>query len=125
MIIISSVILAVLIIALGVWYFRAGTSTNNITSDNDTSAVKTPTFEEQKTEQLEFAQRVYSQYKTAGGNMSSGPCLSNGTEWVVDVVNNPRQAVDDLPANQCPSYLSGLSKHFIELDLSGNLVRAQ
>ena len=57
--------------------------------------------------------------------MSSGPCLSNGTEWVVDVVHNPRQAVDDLPANQCPSYLSGLSKHFIELDLSGNLVRAQ
>ena len=44
-------------------------------------------------------------------DLSAGPGLSEGipglSEWVVDVSPDPRQAVDDQPANQCQSYRDG------------------
>lgn len=73
------------------------------------------------------AQAQYVQKKTAGTDFSSGPCLSNElmTGWVLDTVHNPRQAIDDLPQNQCSAYREGNAKHFIELDIDGNFVRMQ
>ena len=60
-------------------------------------------------------------------DLSNGPCLSDALmpNWVVDIAHSPRQAVDDLPENQCPSYREGRSKHFVELDPDGNLITAE
>ncbi|MBI2314594.1 hypothetical protein HYU93_00835 [Candidatus Daviesbacteria bacterium] len=73
------------------------------------------------------AQLLYRQKRERGENFSNGPCLSDALMrgWVADVVNNPRLPIDDLPENQCPSYREGRSRHFVELDMEGNLVRAK
>ncbi len=62
-----------------------------------------------------------------GDDFFDGPCLSNEVipGWVADIAHNPRQAIDDQPANQCSAYLNGTAKHFVELDLSGELIRAE
>lgn len=74
---------------------------------------------------LNQAKHLFEQKLSRGEDLSSGPCLSNALmpDWVVDVVHNPRLAIDDLQGNQCPAYIEGRAKHFIELDLEGNLVR--
>lgn len=73
------------------------------------------------------AQSFYNQQKILGEDFSSGPCLTNALtpDWVLDIVHNPRQPIDDLPENQCPAYLEGRARHFVELDPDGNLVRAR
>jgi hypothetical protein len=71
------------------------------------------------------AQLVFQRKKALGVDFSEGPCLTNDlmVGWVVDIVHNPRQPIDNLPQNQCPAYLEGRAKHFIELDTNGNLIR--
>lgn len=71
------------------------------------------------------AQLLYRQKKERNEDLSNGPCLSDALMpgWVVDIVHNPRLAVDDLPENQCPAYREGMARHFVELDMEGNLVR--
>lgn len=73
------------------------------------------------------AQLVYRDRKMGGEDFSKGPCLSNALmpNWVLDIAHSPRQPIDDLPQNQCPAYLEGRAKHFVELDLDGNLIRAR
>lgn len=73
------------------------------------------------------AKYLYKVKKEEGTDFSKGPCLSNALMpgWVLDIVHNPRQPVDDLVVNQCASYVSGQAKHFVELDTEGNLVRAR
>lgn len=73
------------------------------------------------------AQYIYRQKKLMGENFSNGPCLSNDLlpGWVIDIVHSPRVKIDDLSQNQCPAFLEGRAKHFVELDLDGNLVRVQ
>ncbi len=73
------------------------------------------------------AQALFIQQKSAGVDLSNGPCLSSDimNGYAVDIVHNPRQAVDNLPQNQCSSYLNATVKHFIELDTEGNFVRMQ
>lgn len=51
-----------------------------------------------------------------GMDMSPGPCLGVvAQDWVCDVAHNPRQPVDDLPANQCQAYINGTVHHFVEV----------
>lgn len=73
------------------------------------------------------ANHLYSLKKQSGEDLSKGPCLSDALmpDWVVDIVHSPRQAIDDLVENQCPSFRQGRSRHFVELDTDGNLVRAE
>ncbi len=73
------------------------------------------------------AKYLYNLKKERGENFSNGPCLSNALMpgWVVDIVHNPRQPIDDLPENQCSAYIAGQAQHFVELDTNGNLVRAR
>lgn len=73
------------------------------------------------------ARYLYGQKKEMGEDFSNGPCLTNALmpNWVVDIARSPRLAVDDLPENQCPAYLEGRAKHFVELDPDGNLIRAR
>ena len=73
------------------------------------------------------ARYLFSQRKKLGEDFSNGPCLSEALlpDWVVDIAHNPRIPVDDLPQNQCQSFREGRVKHFVELDVNGNLIRAQ
>ena len=70
---------------------------------------------------------VFKIMKAQGTDMENGPCLSNNLieDWVLDIVHNPRQDVDNEPANQCEAYRNGQAHHFVELDLEGNLIRAE
>jgi hypothetical protein len=71
------------------------------------------------------AKKVYLQKKEQGIDLTDGPCLTNDLlpDWVVDIVHNPRQTIDNLPENQCAAFMEGRAKHFVELDSSGNVVR--
>lgn len=73
------------------------------------------------------AQDVYKSRKNSGEDFETGPCLSNDLlpDWVVDIAHNPREDLDDLPENQCAAYLEGRAKHFVELDLDGEVIRVK
>jgi len=73
------------------------------------------------------AQELYREALYNGDDFSAGPCLSNDVldGWVADIAHNPRQAIDDLPENQCSAYRDGTASHFVELDLEGNLIKAE
>ncbi|MDP3974185.1 MAG: hypothetical protein Q8P92_05140 [Candidatus Daviesbacteria bacterium] len=73
------------------------------------------------------ARYLYQLRKEEGLNFSEGPCLTNALmpDWVVDMVHEPRQDIDDLDQNQCAAFREGRAEHFVELDLNGNLVRVR
>lgn len=73
------------------------------------------------------AKLLYRERKDQGQDFSDGPCLSNALmpDWVLDIAHSPRQSIDDLPQNQCPSFREGTASHFVELDPEGNLIRAR
>jgi hypothetical protein len=75
------------------------------------------------------AQKVFAATKKAGTDLSKGPCLAEQLpglpDWVADIAHDPREPVDDVPSNQCARYRSGAAHHFVELDPSGKLIRAQ
>ena len=75
------------------------------------------------------AMAAYRQAKVDGTDLSRGPCIAEQLpglpDWVADVAHNPRQPVDDQPANQCKRYSDGQAHHFVELDTAGDLIRAQ
>jgi hypothetical protein len=60
-----------------------------------------------------------------GQDFDVGPCLSNEIiqDWVCDIVHSPRQEVDDDPANQCPSFRTGQTHHFVELDGNCDVIK--
>lgn len=65
--------------------------------------------------------------EASGMDLSNGPCLTNDLipDWVVDIVHNPREETDNLPQNQCQAYLEGRAKHFVEIDIEGNVIRVK
>lgn len=71
------------------------------------------------------AKKIYFQKKDQGIDLSEGPCLTNDLlpDWVVDIVHIPRETIDNLPENQCPAFIEGRAKHFVEMDPEGNVVR--
>ena len=73
------------------------------------------------------ASYFYKQKQQRGESLDDGPCISNALMpgWVADLVHNPRSAIDDLPQNQCSTYLNGQVVHIVELDLDGNFVRVK
>lgn len=73
------------------------------------------------------AKEIYRNRAGVGLDLSSGPCLSNDLlpDWVVDIAHNPRVKADDLPENQCQAYIEGRAKHFVELDLNGEVIRVK
>ncbi len=50
-------------------------------------------------------------------------CLGVCGNYSVDIVHVPRNAVDDLPENQCREHRENITSGFIELDREGNVVR--
>ena len=72
-------------------------------------------------------QTLWQQKFSLGEDLSAGPCLAETIidDWSCDVAHSPRTVSDDQSANQCQSYQSGATHHFVELDLSGKLITAQ
>jgi hypothetical protein len=60
-------------------------------------------------------------YERVGGHedLERGPCIAEELpglpDWVADIAHDPREAVDDEPANQCQRYRDGEASHFVEL----------
>jgi hypothetical protein len=98
--------------------------TSGVEDEPKGSGKKITSFE---TELILQAQHIYEQKKQQGWDFSTGPCLSDNLAslYVVDIAHDPRQAIDDLPENQCPAFINGLIKNFIELDPEGQLIRIQ
>ena len=75
------------------------------------------------------AQDVFRQAQSSGVDMSTGPCISESLpslpDWVADVAHDPRQPIDDEAANQCQRFRSGEAHHFVELNIDGQLIRAE
>lgn len=92
---------------------------------NSSNAKSTPRSELEQA--INQAQYFYNQKKQRGEDMLNGPCLSNALMpgWILDTAHNPRLPLDDLPENQCASFIEGRAQHFVELDLDGNLIRAK
>jgi hypothetical protein len=78
---------------------------------------------------VDEAQAAFSQAQASGLDLSTGPCISESLpslpDWVADVAHDPRQPIDDEPANQCQRYRSGDAHHFVELNIDGQLIRAE
>jgi hypothetical protein len=72
-----------------------------------------------------LARQAYERARAAGVDMTRGPCLGViQPGWVADVAHDPREDVDDEPANQCAAYRSGVADHFVELDPDGEFIRS-
>jgi len=50
-------------------------------------------------------------------------CLGSCGDYSIDMVNVPRDRDDNLVENQCADYKEDITKHFIELDNYGEIVR--
>ncbi len=62
--------------------------------------------------------------------VENGPCLSDlfkfdVNDYVCDIVNEPRIAVDDLNVNQCQEFLNGDKNYFVEVNTKCELVKTQ
>jgi len=59
--------------------------------------------------------------------MPSSACIGNPMQsfpdYVCDLAHNPREAVDDLPENQCSAYREGKAKRFVEVDTNCNVIK--
>ena len=64
-----------------------------------------------------------------GQDLDVGPCLLNPIEevpdWVCDVAHDPRNPVDNDPANQCSSYRNKFANHFVEVKSNCEFIRAR
>ncbi len=84
-------------------------------------------------QELSFAKEKCSNlcmvYKT-DLNYQNSPCLSdvytfNAYNYACDVVNSPRNSIDDLNSSQCQSVLNKTKAHFIEVDNDCKFVQAK
>lgn len=71
---------------------------------------------------INCANDLYNQNKNNNTEFYS-QCLGRCQGYSVDIVHVPRNSEDDLEENQCSDFREGLTKHFIELDLNGEIAR--
>jgi hypothetical protein len=75
------------------------------------------------------AKKAYARAKASGEDLGPGPCIAERLpglgDWVVDIAHDPRQPVDEVPANQCRRFRAGEAHHFVELTPRGRVIRAQ
>jgi len=78
---------------------------------------------------VDAAQAAFLQLQATGRDLSAGPCISESLselpDWVADIAHDPRESIDDEAANQCQRYRSGEAHHFVELNIDGQLIRAE
>ena len=103
--------------AFGIWWLVGGRH----------PGVREPLPPEKELEAMvQYGQEALTQRLNDGEDLSAGPCLDNGERfpsWVIDIVHNPREPVDNIPEHQCSAYREGRALHFIELGLDANVVR--
>ena len=77
------------------------------------------------TQNNEIVARCIELCRSYPDSLENGPCLSNNIapDWVCDVAHSPRQAVDNLPENQCSAFREGKAHHFIEVDENCELIK--
>jgi hypothetical protein len=82
---------------------------------------------DERSRAVSAAQAAYATAQANGTDFTNGPCiaerLTDLPDWSVDVAHDPREDVDNQPANQCQAYRQGKTHHFVELDPSGKLIR--
>ncbi|MCW8965121.1 MAG: hypothetical protein OQK82_00330 [Candidatus Pacearchaeota archaeon] len=71
---------------------------------------------------ISCANELYKKAQLEGMDFNN-QCLGNCSDFAVDIVNVPRDSMDNLEENQCQEYLTGELTHFIELDKDGEIVR--
>jgi hypothetical protein len=98
-----------------------------IVNHQKTTQFNAKTATDDQLKAVKMAQEQYVIKAKAGLDTRSGPCLDENLmpDWVADLVHNPRVRSDDQPENECQNFLNGKAKHFVELDLDGNVVRVQ
>jgi hypothetical protein len=78
---------------------------------------------------IDAAMAAYDDAKASGQDLGVGPCIAEQLpgldDWIADIAHDPRQEVDDDPANQCRRYREGEASHFVELTPEGELIRAE
>jgi len=75
-------------------------------------------------EQIAFKCTKLCQSKINTQDLNNGLCLGLIDDgWVCDVAHNPRQAIDNLPENQCIDYREGRARHFVEVDPECKIIR--
>ena len=78
---------------------------------------------------IDAATEAYDQARADGVDLETGPCIAETlpglNDWVADVAHDPREDVDDDPANQCRRFRDGEASHFVELTPAGELIRAE
>ncbi|MFC1687477.1 hypothetical protein ACFL0L_02765 [Patescibacteria group bacterium] len=124
-------IIIVALVVIGTFFLYFRDSEDSIANDaiNAITGIGSIDIKEAADQRLAIskAKELWRAYSFSGEDLSDGPCLSNEVipGWVADVVHDPRQAIDNDPANQCSAYRSGEATHFVELDIDGNLIRAE
>jgi hypothetical protein len=85
--------------------------------------------DEERDRAIDAAAAAYDDAKASGQDLDVGPCIAEQLpgldDWVADIAHDPRQEVDDDPANQCRRYREGEASHFVELTPEGELIRAE
>jgi len=85
--------------------------------------------DEERDRAIGAAAEAYQKAAQSGEDLDAGPCVAERLpgldDWVVDIAHDPRQDVDDDPANQCQRYREGEASHFVELTPEGELIRAE
>ena len=78
---------------------------------------------------ISAAMIAFHQAQESGKDLTTGPCLAEHlpglSDWAADVAHDPRQPVDNQPANQCSSFQAGQTHHFVELTPEGQLIRTR
>jgi len=122
------IVIAVLIVAVFFIRFILGGNEDSWIKDEKGVYVKhgapseTPEHVAKQQDAVSCALNLYQQKKTQGMQFSS-QCLGTCGNFVVDIVNVPRNEEDNKVENQCSDYRAGKASHFIELDKNGEIVR--
>jgi hypothetical protein len=76
--------------------------------------------DEERDQAVTAAQEAYDEARSSGLELDVGPCIAETLPGL-----DPREDVDDDPANQCRRYREGDASHFVELTPEGELIRAE
>lgn len=81
-----------------------------------------PDYVKKQQDALVCAKKIYEEIKQERIVFNS-QCLGKCNNYSVDIVHVPRNDEDNKIENQCSDFKNGLTKHFIELDKDGEVVR--
>ena len=122
------IVLILVLFGLGVLFLRSPEDSwikdsNGIWIKHGNSST-IPDYVTLQREMVECSQILYLSAQNSGFQLNS-QCLGSCGDYAIDLVHIPRDNQEDnLPANQCADYKSGIVKHFIELNnINGSVVR--